>query len=254
MKVDGGVWSLNGKTEIVDKISESFVVEDDNEDNSDDDEVSPSKRPKMSEEEKEKLKRSPEIIDESPSSMGGKDATELVNIHGKVFNVCPYSGQSLKEAKNDTTEDSATGCPFDPLKMPIGQDFMGECPVLNTAQKITLSHEGGGGDGLKCPMTGKVFVPPTIEEIDKCPFMHKQHVELIDYEAEALKVPKCNPKSLIENLAECRLYCGFFCHKESLRPAFDKCEELGVSLAKKLIAAGALEVMKVAQDEIHSKC
>jgi hydroxymethylbilane synthase len=258
MKVDGGVWSLNGKTEIVDKISESFVVEngseDDKEESDDDDlDVSPSKRPKMSEEEQEKLKKSPEIIDESSSSMGGKNATELVNIHGKMFNVCPYSGKTLNEAKN---EETAAGCPFDPVKMPIGSDFMGECPVLNTAQKITFdtTTEMGGGDGLKCPMTGKMFIPPTNEEIDKCPFMHKQHVELIDYEANALKEPKCNPKSLIENIDECRLYCGFFCHKESLRPAFDKCEALGVSLAKKLIAAGALEVMKVAQDEIHSKC
>lgn len=257
MKVEGGVWSLNGKTEIVDKIKESFLMEDGSGDaeDEDSDEVSPSKRPKMSEEETEKLKRSPEIIDESSTSMGGKDATELVNIHGKVFNVCSYSKQSVKEAKNDTKEDSAgAGCPFDPVKMPIGQDFMGECPVLNTAQKITFDvSTEGGGDGLRCPMTGKIFVPPTTEEIDKCPFMHKQ-VELIDYEANALKEPKCNPKSLVENIAECRLYCGFFCHKESLRPAFDKCEELGVNLAKKLIDAGAMEVMKVAQDEIHSKC
>lgn len=257
MNVEGGVWSLNGKTEIVDKIKESFVVEDGSgdrkEDSDDSDEASPSKRPKMSEEEKEKLNRSPEIIDESTSSMGGKNATELVNIHGKVFNVCPYSGQSLKEAKNDTKDESA--CPFDPINMPIGQDFMGECPVLNTEQKITFDvSTEGGGDGLKCPMTGKIFVSPTTEEIDKCPFMHNKQVELIDYEANALKEPKCNPKSLIENIAECRLYCGFFCHKESLRPAFDKCEELGVRLAKKLIDAGALEVMKVAQDEIHSKC
>jgi hydroxymethylbilane synthase len=77
---------------------------------------------------------------------------------------------------------------------------------------------------------------------------------MIDYEANALKKPKVETKSLIEDVSECRLYCGFFCHKESLRPAFDKCEELGVELAQKLIKAGALEVMKVAQDEIHSKC
>lgn len=257
MKVDGGVWSLNGKTEIVDMITESFVVEDgsgDKESDDDDLEVSPKKRVKITDEDFEKLKKSPEIIDESSSSRCGKNVTELVNIHGKVFNVCPYSGQTLKDAKNDTKGESTAGCPFDPVKMPIGQDFMGECPVLNTEQKITFDViADGAGDGLKCPMTGKTFVPPTIEEIDKCPFMHKQ-VELIDYEANALKEPKCNPKSLIENIAECRLYCGFFCHKDSLRPAFDKCEELGVSLAKKLISAGALEVMKIAQDEIHAKC
>lgn len=255
LKVEGGVWSLNGKSEIVDKISESFYMETGAGDTADDiEESSPPKRVRMSEEEEEKLKRSPEIIDESATPTT-KDATELMNIHGKVFNVCPYSGKSLKESKNDTVEEKSPACPFDPLKsMPIGQDFMGECPVLNTEQKITFDITPEcSGESLKCPMTGKIFVPPTNEEIDRCPFMHKQ-VELIDYEANALKEPKMKTKSLIENVEDCRLYCGFFCHKESLQPTFDKCENLGVKLANQLISAGALEVMKVAQDEIHSKC
>lgn len=246
MNVEGGVWSLNGKSEIVDKVSESFSLEsgDGDADNESDeaDEASPPKRAKIAE---EKLEISPKIIDDSStSSSTSKNPTELVNIHGKVFNVCPFSGKTL----NDTKDDK--GCP----KMPIGQDFMGECPVLNTEQKITFdATPEGGGDGLKCPMTGKSFAAPSNEEIDKCPFMHKQ-VELIDYEENAKKEPKTNAKSLIEDVGECRLYCGFFCHKESLRAVFDKCEDLGVKLANKLIGAGALEVMKVAQDEIHSKC
>lgn len=258
MNVEGGVWSLNGKSEIVGKMTETFVVEagagDAEEANDeDDDEVeggSPPKRSKISTEEAEKLKKSPTIIDESSTSTS-KNPAELVNIHGKVFNVCPFSGKSLKETKNDTKDES--GCPFDPVKMPIGSDFMGECPVLNTEQKITFDVAEGAGDTPKCPMTGKTFVPPTTDEIDKCPFMHKQ-VELIDYEANAEKEPKTKPKSLIEDVGECRLYCGFFCHKEAMQSAFDKCEELGMKLAQKLIKAGALEVMKVAQDEIHSKC
>lgn len=266
LEVDGGVWSLNGKTEIVDHVSSKFVMEsgktkadDDDDDNEVD--VTPTKRQKLSEEDSEKLKKSPEIIDESPcSTMGGKDAAELVNIHGKVFDVCPFSGKSKvdQEAKNETVPaDSPVTRKFDPQRMPIGQDFMGECPVLSTEQKITFDTKAGG-DGLICPVAGQFFVSPNVtsEEIDKCPFLHKQHetVELIDYEANLIAKPKSDPKSLIDNVGDVKLYCGFFCHNESLRPIFDKCEALGISLAEKLISAGALEVMKVAQDEIHSKC
>lgn len=266
MTADGGVWSLDGKTEIVDKVSSNFTLEkkmsegeNDNEENSELD-VSPSKRQKMSEEDTNKLKKSPQIIDESSlPSTGDKNASELINIHGKVFDVCPYSGKSKTDRKKADNDESESGCQtFDPIKLPIGQDFMGECPVLNTEQKITF-ESSVGGESI-CPIAGKSFSPPTVtsEEINKCPFLHKQMnqtVELIDYEeANAQKCPKTISKSLVDNATDVKLYCGFFCHNESLRPVFDKCEELGISLAKKLISAGALDVMKIAQDEIHSKC
>lgn len=266
LKVNGGVWSLDGKDEVTDQDSIEFALsvkiakvetEDDELD------VSPSKRAKLDENEIEKLKKSPEIIDESSCSLKGeKNASEIVNIHGKVFDACPFSGQSRSTATNETK--SISGCPvkgkFDVLKLPIGQDFMGECPVLNTAQKINYdsSDPKGGGDSLGCPV-GKSFATSSItsEEIEKCPFLSKQKeeiVQLIDYEENAQKNPKHAPKSLVDNLTDVQLYCGFFCHDKSLKSIFDQCEELGISLANKLISAGALEIMKVAQDEIHSKC
>lgn len=256
LKVDGAVWSLNGKTEIVDQVTSDFVVENGKNKADDDDDsldVSPSKRQRLS---NETADGSPEVIDESAcSTKGEKNATELMNIHGKIFDVCPYSGQS-KSSKNDTTPEVGAGdCPFDPINMPIGQDFMGECPVLNTEQKITYD---GSTDGLICPIAGKsVTANMTAEGIEKCPFIMKQKdgtVELIDYEANAKSNPKPTPRSLIEDIEDVKLYCGIYCHEIALKPIFDKCEELGVTLAKKLISAGALEVMKVAQDEIHSKC
>jgi hypothetical protein len=153
MKAEGGVWSLNGKSEIVDKISETFSLEiGAGDEANEDEEVSPPKRAKISEDE---LKKSPKIIDESSTSTI-KDPAELVNIHGKAFNVCPFSGKSLNDTKSDES-----GCPFDPVKMPIGSDFMGECPVLNTEQKVTFDVAEGSGNAPKCPMTGKAFVPPT---------------------------------------------------------------------------------------------
>lgn len=257
----GGVWSLNGQEEVVDEVALEFKLENGcnkkkPEDNGEDDlDVSPTKRKRLSDE--GSAKGSPEIIDESANaSASGKNATELVNIHGKVFDVCPYSGQSKGAKSEDETKD----CPVQNFQLPIGQDFMGECPVLNTEQKILFDSgaSGSGGDGLKCPIAGKVLLSAsTTEGIDKCPFLIKQKhetVEMIDYEANALKEPKPDHKSLIVDLPDVKLFCGFFCHDISLKPIFDQCEELGVELAKKLISLGALDIMKVAQDEIHSKC
>lgn len=264
MNAEGGVWSLDGQSEIVDKVSIEFQMKDEvGKKQIDDDEelgVSPNKRPKLSEDEAEKLKQSPEIIDESSCSLKGqKNASEIVNIHGRVFDVCPFSGQS-RTSKNEPKNDTGDGRRFDPLSLPIGQDFMGECPVLNTEQKISFdAASDGGGDVVSCSMADKLIASSnaTKEDIEKCPFLHKQKdeiVELIDYEANAKKNPNCEKKSLIDNLADVKLYCGFFCHQQELRSAFDKCEELGIALAEKLISAGALEIMKLAQDEIHSKC
>jgi len=245
LKVNGGVWSLDGASEIVDEASAEFTVKAEtisSKDIDEDDlEVSPTKRSKI---DTENPKKSPEVIDDSAGPYKGqKDAAELVNIHGKMFDVCPYSGQSMNKSENVKKESVK----FDPVALPIGQDFMGECPVLNLEQKVTGVE--GGGDGLRCPMAGKTVVSTnaTADDMEKCPYL------LIDYEENAKQNPKCEQKSLVDNISDVKLFCGFFCHNESLRPAFDKSEELGIILANKLISAGALEIMKVAQDEIHSK-
>lgn len=263
LDVAGAVWSLNGQEEVTDEVSAHFELEPGAcvKKDEDDENVSPIKRLKLNE--NGPHNKSPEVIDDSGSSSTNldKNASEIVNIHERVFDVCPFSGQS-KNSEKEATDDKSTGCKrqFNPVNLPIGQDFMGECPVLNTEQKISFENVASGGEeGLKCPIAGKTFAPSIITsaEIDKCPFLNKQKseiVEMIDYEALAKTNPKPELKSLVANVPDVKLYCGFFCHEVSLKAAFDKCEELGVKLADKLISAGALEIMKVAQDEIHSKC
>lgn len=274
LKVEGAVWSLNGKVEIVDKVSSTFLVQTENERKEIDEEengsidVSPAKRPKLSVEAIENLKKSPEVISETSSvTKDGKNVSEILNIHGKVFDVCPFSTKSKEGDKYACSEERAqtsSDCldnrqKFDATSLPIGQDFMGECPVLSTEQKITFDTNADNiGKGLNCPIVGKSFSAPkmTSEDMDKCPFLQKQsneRLELIDYEANAETNKKSHQKSLVDEVPDMKLYCGFFCHKTSQIPAFEKCEELGIKLAQKLISAGALEVMKIAQNEIHSK-
>ena len=262
IKAMGAVWSLNGEDEVVNEVSTEFKLLSGNvrKKSGDDLEVTPPKRQRMADDGSKKGDSSPEVIDDSGCSTNtNKNVEEIVNIHGKVFDVCPYSGQSKAPKNDNKTETTSGACPvsmkFDPVKMPIGQDFMGECPVLNTEQKITFEIKSG--DSLTCPIADKQSYLTSRDQIDKCPFFNNQKeevCELIDYEANNKMNPKPQPKSLIENVKDVKLFCGFFCHDNSVKPIFDQCEELGVTLAQKLISAGALEIMKIAQNEIHSKC
>lgn len=250
LKVDGAVWSLNGDTEIKDEISCTLALDVIGKKN-----VVPSKRLKLRE--GQGLK-SPEIIDENPFK---GDMEDLVTIHGKIC-----SGTSTKkegDCSGDCKSKSACKRKFEAIKMPIGSDFMGKCPVLNTAEKVSFSLDCTG-DGNKepcnsCPFSQKEAIAKYPKEIiEKCPFLKQQQekkaVELIDYEEnEAKNGSSSDKKSLIADFEEIKLYCGLYCHSEAIRPILEKCENMGIDLAKKLIAANALEVMKVAQDEIHSK-
>lgn len=267
VKVKGGVWSLNGKDEVLADDGIDFVLDVVSEisDTEDDDYgASPSKRQKLTEEESEKLKRSPEVIDESSCSVKDiNSASEIVNIHGKVFDACPYSGKFKTDqnvGSNPQQSSLPTEVKFDLRSMPIGMDVMGECPVLNIKEKVDFKSSdcGGSGDGLSCPVVGHSKPANfTDDEIKKCPFLSKQTdtaVQMFDYEEDNKNKQKAEPKSLICDLDDVKLYCGIFCHDKNVKSIFDQCEDLGVSLAQKLIAAGALDIMKKAQDEIHSKC
>ena len=168
--------------------------------------------------------------------------TEIMNIHGKVFNQCPFTGKFNEKSEHQDF---------------IGQDFMGDCPVLNTHQKVSYdsSSVGAGDEAFSCPVISKLSTHPNVstEQIAKCPFF--TDVELIDYEAN--NKGNLKRKSLVEdcmsNDDSVNLFCGLYCHKKHLKQVFQMCENMGINLANKLISAGALAVMKIAQSEIHSK-
>lgn len=261
LHVDGAVWSLNGDTEIKDEISCNLALDVSNGSGVKKSAV-PSKRFKLKEGDAKAL-ASPEVIDENPFK---GDMEDLVNIHGKI---CAGGSAKKESSGGDCSGDckSKNACKrkFEAIKMPIGSDFMGECPVLNTAEKVSFSLDctgEGNIDGApctSCPFSQKEAIAKYPKDvIEKCPFLKQQQekkaVELIDYEEnEAKNGSATEKKSLIAGIEEIKLYCGLFCHSEATRPILEKCENMGIDLAKKLIAANALEVMKIAQDEIHSK-
>lgn len=270
----------------------------------------------------ENPRKSPEIIDDnvSPSSSSSNAKQEIINIHGKLFHKCPFSGKSIDNnetidntgksdkkpvqevieiheklfqncpisGKNIKKNDSGaagkcpmtgiylnTGnisgsmekksvnplkCPITgstvdnnslPLSLPIGQDFMGDCPYFSTEEKVKF-EDVGAGDTLKCPVLSNT------EQIQHCPYFSKHgEVQLIDYEENCKNgTNTTSSMHVIEDHHESDiyLYCGMFCHDlPRYKSVFDKCEALGRDLANKLIANGALEVMRCAQSEIHAK-
>lgn len=242
IELSGGVWSLNGDTEIIEKLSDSFELEThDKESDEESEEVTPTKRQKISEESPKKS--SPTIVHEnftSPIQSVGKLLDAHRNVAGKT---CPFSG--LKADENDNKPKDKVH--FDAQKIPIGQDVMAECPVMGTDDKVKYDSATASVSTSKCPMSMEKI---QTEEINKCPYL----VELIDYEANAEERSKRQVKSLIEDCGHVKLFCGMFCHKDEHLEAFEKCELLGTNLANKLASLGALEVMKKAQDEVHAKC
>ncbi|XP_016959495.1 uncharacterized protein LOC108030858 [Drosophila biarmipes] len=209
---------------------------------------------------------------------------------------CPVahadSGDSCSANKGDGKGNEAATTAHCPLQMPVGQDFMGECPYVNKETKVSYAQAG------KCPVTGGVAgtpasilpTPPSSrasnassvgDELDnvatsskcpfasmhqgsgletpaakgnanaslaKCPFLQKT-VQMFDYADEEQPTPQ--QSVLIEDVEN--LFCGLFQHACHSRGIYEKANQLGKTLAEDLIKRGALEVMKVAQAEIHGK-
>lgn len=267
LEIKGAVWSLDGKIQIEDTLK--CLIEDSNEGESQRKKLkilhdTPTKEDKEENNDKPNKKQiSPKIIDETASTSAQSqsyDISKLINIHGDLFKKCPFSS-------TETTK-SATQAP----EFPIGQDFMGNCPYFETPeQKVDALKLD-----IKCPITGQELPSSsaataktgdngnsstTSTKVESCPFIAEQHrtqaeslegneengVKLLDYseKQDATDLP------LIDNSDT--LYCGMYRHSNVDQKVFEECENLGKQLAERLIKLGALDVMRVAQNEIREK-
>lgn len=294
LTIKGGVWSLDGKDELLDEVSATFNSLDKLKrfSTSDSDYVEPPA----------KRTRTTSVIDESSiewfdAASGEKTKISLESILKKHGGKCPFPTKSeavshLSEMPLRVNQIKATLCPVTgqgtssqvtscPLELHVGQDVMGECPVLNTDEKVLLggdiiakaattaveldghlSTAGGGATTApdvtaKCPFANKrstasLSVFPTMLQVvgaDACPFMTS--IKLIDCDENLNQTETINNYQF--NIDDkIRLYCGLVCHPSMDENVLVKCEQLGEELANKLIAKGALKVMKIAQNIIHS--
>lgn len=180
----------------------------------------------------------------------------------------------------DADKTSKNVCP---LPIDIGQDVMGQCPFVGNDTKVSLAAAGkcpvtnnvnnenkSSGDTVDCAATASTSKCPfasmhnkcditlsakprkrSYEDaaVAKCPFLQKT-VKMFDYSDD--EKPQSNANNiLIEDVDN--LFCGLYQHECYDRQLYVKCNKLGEQLAEVLIKKGALDVMKCAQAEIHSK-
>lgn len=265
LNVEGAVWSLDGKTEIRSDGGCALVLNGDEVDlDEENGNVIPAKRSKSSEDVVDNAipdspppalrcpidhkRKSPEVVDHAKpgcSQDGDRiDLSKFISVHGEMFKKCPYSSEieklsaveSSSEEVEDKNDPSAT--------FPVGVDFMGDCPYVSTEQKVDTTAQ----TALKCPVSGQPQKPGSGDGLS-CPFLAQQAAKILDYN-ENLEREIIAPK--LESTSE-HLFCGMFRHKHVAKEIFEECEQTGIRLAQDLIAKGALEVMKCAQNEIHSK-
>ncbi|XP_037936236.1 porphobilinogen deaminase [Teleopsis dalmanni] len=289
----GAVWSLDGNTEIRDKLkcSLAFIKSKNaeimsNNNAEDSNEEPPTKRVRSSESiSPDRNRNSPPVINDDADVEDlskSYDVNELIEKHIDLAKKCPVVGTDVpsNHIKNGNVSPERGGGDADivhseahcPLHIEIGQDFMGQCPFVNNETKVSLANVGkcpvtqtssstnaGNDETDRCaPSSSKCPFSSLHQNGDKlnsnathgkCPFLQKT-VQMFDYADEEKPVPTKIPL-LIENVE--KLFCGLYQHECYSRELFIKSNELGRHLAEQLISKGALDVMKCAQAEIHSK-
>ncbi|CAD7080327.1 unnamed protein product [Hermetia illucens] len=297
VRLSGAVWSLDGSIEIQDAAEcclagRKLLEVEGNNTTDDNDNETPRKKLRLSESEAEPVhdkQGSPKVIDEDVvPDRGSGDASQvdvqyLIDVHGELFKRCPYYALHEKDAKNGNSSQKIDECP---LKIPIGQDFMGKCPYVGVDDKVQFAAEG------KCPVSGKTAEDllncnKGQDESDRsnstqdaaipaqCPFSKQNTLkqkDLLELKPDscpflknkpAVKMIDCdlNKSTVVDNEEETikivddsdSLFCGMFRHDCYGLELFKRCEELGRRLANNLIEKGALDVMQRAQNEIHGK-
>lgn len=289
LHITGAVWSLDGSIEVQSDIncllnlnySESVL---------DCDQVIPCKRAKLCKTPEPNAKaataatkpRSPTIVDDTKLAL--PSGSDLLKIHGDLLKKCPNvahhqsAGDSekcplnfavgqdvmgqcpylsseqiiLASVVNSTDEQSsaASGVKKCPLKGAGGPDVVAQCPYLNADTKINvstaLSNDTVVGAQSKCPYAVGEQVRKSeepvlpVEPSKKLPDSAKKSTDTDDSEESD------------ETVDDTTLYCGLYRHQCYNIDWFEKCEQLGQSLAKSLIEKGALKVMEKAQQEIRS--
>lgn len=286
LHLTGAVWSLDGSTEIRDEQLCSLKVQKSrsakSEHNEEINDEPPTKRARKSDSASPDNARrdSPPVINDDVDDDISKSYNfdELIEKHAQLAKRCPFLGavdtnNAAPGVGGGDADNVKAGCP---LKVEIGQDFMGQCPFVSNESKVTAARSGN------CPLTyGKIesvgdsndvtdHVTPSTSKcpftslhnnnnnnktdsetktLEKCPFLQKA-VKMFDY-ADEEKPQSSEVPILIEDVDN--LFCGLFRHACFERDLFVRSNKLGQQLAEELIKKGALEIMKRAQAEIHSK-
>ncbi|XP_019770798.2 porphobilinogen deaminase isoform X1 [Dendroctonus ponderosae] len=128
-----------------------------------------------------------------------------------------------------------------PVAMPIGSDFMGECPFLQGDIKDFVGHPPLNGATVETLKSG----------FNVCPVLKNLKAVAALRKSTETPVINGNGDKIGDNNEH--LFVGLVGHKDASPSSLRKAVELGESLAKKLIEKGALAVMTEAQNTVHSQ-
>lgn len=308
LHITGAVWSLDGTIEVLSDLNCSLnlnsiftpVL----------DEEIPSKRARICKTPEPTGKTpakpaSPPIVDDTKLPIpSGSDMSALLKIHGDLLKKCPYAAHHQAAGDSDKCplnfavgQDVMGQCPYlnseqkilasdvksticsennqtevvlekCPLKVAAGQDVMAQCPYLSAESKNQASNSGNSSQSIvgqnainKCPFStaqtkdtvdksAPTALPINAEITKVCPFLSTSSSTTTDH-----KPTKSNKSTDTEEsddtVDETTLYCGLYRHQCYNIEWFERCEQLGQSLAKNLIERGANVVMEQAQLEIR---
>lgn len=201
LSLKGAVWSLDGKEEVLDNAKTQLNVLD-------------------------SIKCA-----ECPYKNG---FIEIIDIECCIS--CPVSPNKMPPAKKtrlNITKELLENDPHEkcPMQLPIGLDFMGQCPYLEGDLQTIHNH---------LPLDGS---PAEIKKIaQECPYL-KQTTERLNNIVSA-------PSVSIEN-NNSNLFVGLVSHKSITKENLKKAQILGENLARNLIQKGALDIMSKAQAIVH---
>ncbi|GLV45724.1 lethal (3) 02640 [Carabus blaptoides fortunei] len=238
LELTGGVWSLDGSTELKDHDKCTVEVKPINTDTSKSTEaVCP-------------LGYTKDLADPPYTYSVQQPLPDKYEQPPKLLK-CPYEASPCKKLKLDngtvniTKDVLAIDDPHQhcPVSIPVGLDFMGKCPYLD-------SHEEG-----KCPVNGEIqnlIGQHSAQNVTKCPFLKDGKIILSENFTATIAEKKTMPTPMVCPYREPKLYCGLVPSKRTPLWALEQAEHLGMNLAEKLLKSGALEVMQAAQAQIRA--
>ncbi|KAL9907825.1 porphobilinogen deaminase-like protein l(3)02640 isoform 1-T3 [Glossina fuscipes fuscipes] len=276
LRLDGAVWSLDGTTEIRDKISHPMDVEKgktiDILINTGIEDEPPRKKTRLNDTTTNALgigniTPTPVIDNTNFTKLSkGFDIKDLVEKHVSLVKDCPVKSSKLLKNYENTEKNNEEIVHANQLPTDIGLDFMGQCPFVNNDMKIAHAISD------KCPIKSKFDQKDwtNIPTSSKCPFtalLNASTDHIISDSAHKANLSsqkitlndvteKCKLKTdQVNNDINENVFCGIYQHSlpPHNRELYEKSRKLGQMLAEQLIEKGAWDVMKSAQSEIHGK-
>lgn len=126
-----------------------------------------------------------------------------------------------------------------PVQIPVGSDFMGKCPYLETVTS--------GSSIKKCPVAGEIIEAALdSNNLTQCPVFRNGKVQVLP-EYSGLKASSngvCPYK-------EQKLYCGLVAHVDVPIAVMEETQQLGERIAQSLMKNGAVGIMEKAQAHIR---